>query len=284
MGIIIDGKTLAKEKREELKKKVQELKDKKEIVPGLAIIRVGNDTASEIYVRNKLKACQEVGIHAVEQHFDENASEQEIIERIEFFNQEKSIDGILVQSPLPKNLNEKKIVSFILGSKDVDGFGINNLGHLLANQEQVLAATPLGILHLLEKYEIPIASKNVLVIGRSQIVGRPLAIMFLNRDATVTIAHSKTKNLKELTLQADILVSAVGRPHFITEDMVKEGAVCIDVGINRENGHVIGDTDFDAIKEKASFITPVPGGVGPMTVATLLENVYELAAKRKKEK
>ena len=284
MGIIIDGKTLAKEKREELKKKVQELKDKKEIVPGLAIIRVGNDSASEIYVRNKLKACQEVGIHAVEQHFDENASEQEIIERIEFFNQEKSIDGILVQSPLPKNLNEKKIVSFILGSKDVDGFGINNLGHLLANQEQVLAATPLGILHLLEKYEIPIASKNVLVIGRSQIVGRPLAIMFLNRDATVTIAHSKTKNLKELTLQADILVSAVGRPHFITADMVKEGAVCIDVGINRENGHVIGDTDFDTIKEKASFITPVPGGVGPMTVATLLENVYELAAKRKKEK
>lgn len=284
MGIIIDGKTLAKEKREELKKKVQELKDKEEIVPGLAIIRVGNDPASEIYVRNKLKACQEVGIHAVEQHFDENASEQEIIERIEFFNQEKSIDGILVQSPLPKNLNEKKIVSFILGSKDVDGFGINNLGHLLANQEQVLAATPLGILHLLEKYEIPIASKNVLVIGRSQIVGRPLAIMFLNRDATVTIAHSKTKNLKELTLQADILVSAVGRPHFITADMVKEGAVCIDVGINRENGHVIGDTDFDTIKEKASFITPVPGGVGPMTVATLLENVYELASKRKKEK
>ena len=284
MGIIIDGKTLAKEKREELKKKVQELKDKKEIVPGLAIIRVGNDPASEIYVRNKLKACQEVGIHAVEQHFDENASEQEIIERIEFFNQEKSIDGILVQSPLPKNLNEKKIVSFILGSKDVDGFGINNLGHLLANQEQVLAATPLGILHLLEKYEIPIASKNVLVIGRSQIVGRPLAIMFLNRDATVTIAHSKTKNLKELTLQADILVSAVGRPHFITEDMVKEGAVCIDVGISRENGHVIGDMDFDAIKEKASFITPVPGGVGPMTIVTLLENVYELALKRKKEK
>lgn len=284
MGIIIDGKTLAKEKREELKKKVQELKDKEEIVPGLAIIRVGNDPASEIYVRNKLKACQEVGIHAVEQHFDENASEQEIIERIEFFNQEKSIDGILVQSPLPKNLNEKKIVSFILGSKDVDGFGINNLGHLLANQEQVLAATPLGILHLLEKYEIPIASKNVLVIGRSQIVGRPLAIMFLNRDATVTIAHSKTKNLKELTLQADILVSAVGRPHFITADMVKDGAVCIDVGINRENGHVIGDMDFDAIKEKASFITPVPGGVGPMTVATLLENVYELASTRKKEK
>ena len=283
MGLL-DGKTLAREKREELKRKVQELKDKEKIVPGLAIIRVGNDSASEIYVRNKLKACQEVGIRAVEQHFDENASDQEIMDTIEFFNQEKSIDGVLVQSPLPKNLDEKKIVSYILGSKDVDGFGIDNLGHLLANQEQILAATPLGIIHLLEKYEIPIASKNVLIIGRSQIVGRPLAIMFLNRDATVTIAHSKTKNLKELALQADILVSAVGHPHFITADMVKEGAVCIDVGINRENGHVIGDMDFDTIKEKASFITPVPGGVGPMTVATLLENVYELALKRKKEK
>ena len=282
--IMLDGKALAKEKRENLKKKVEELKEKEGIIPGLAIIRVGNDPASEIYVRNKLKACQEVGIYAVEKHFNEEVNEQEIIDMIEFFNQDKTIDGILVQSPLPKKLNEKKIVSYILGSKDVDGFGINNLGHLLANQEQVLAATPLGILHLLEKYKIPIASKKVLIIGRSQIVGRPLAIMFLNRDATVTIAHSKTKNLKELTLQADILVSAVGHPRLITEDMVKEGTVCIDVGINRENGHVIGDMDFEKIKEKASYITHVPGGVGPMTIVTLLENVYELALKRKKEK
>ena len=282
--IMLDGKALAKEKRENLKKKVKELKEKESIIPGLAIIRGGNDPASEIYVRNKLKACQEVGIYAVEKHFNEEVNEQEIIDMIEFFNQDKTIDGILVQSPLPKKLNEKKIVSYILGSKDVDGFGINNLGHLLANQEQVLAATPLGILHLLEKYKIPIASKKVLIIGRSQIVGRPLAIMFLNRDATVTIAHSKTKNLKELTLQADILVSAVGHPRLITEDMVKEGTVCIDVGINRENGHVIGDMDFEKIKEKASYITPVPGGVGPMTIVTLLENVYELALKRKKEK
>ncbi len=282
--VLLDGKTLAKEKRENLKKKVEELKKKEGIIPGLAIIRVGNDPASEIYVRNKLKACQEVGIYAVEKHFNEEVNEQEIIDMIEFFNQDKTIDGILVQSPLPKKLNEKKIVSYILGSKDVDGFGIDNLGHLLANQEQVLAATPLGILNLLKEYKIPIASKKVLIIGRSQIVGRPLAIMFLNRDATVTIAHSKTKNLKELTLQADILISAVGHPRFITEDMVKEGTVCIDVGINRENGHVIGDMDFEKIKEKASYITPVPGGVGPMTIVTLLENVYELALKRKKEK
>lgn len=282
--VLLDGKTLAKEKRENLKKKVEELKEKEGIIPGLAIIRVGNDPASEIYVRNKLKACQEVGIYAVEKHFNEEVNEQEIIDMIEFFNQDKTIDGILVQSPLPKNLDEKKIVSYILGSKDVDGFGIDNLGHLLANQEQVLAATPLGILNLLKEYKIPIVSKKVLIIGRSQIVGRPLAIMFLNRDATVTIAHSKTQNLKELTLQADILVSAVGHPRFITADMVKEGTVCIDVGINRENGHVIGDMDFEKIKEKASYITPVPGGVGPMTIVTLLENVYELALKRKKEK
>lgn len=282
--VLLDGKTLAKEKRENLKKKVEELKEKEGIIPGLAIIRVGNDPASEIYVRNKLKACQEVGIYAVEKHFNEEVNEQEIIDMIEFFNQDKTIDGILVQSPLPKYLDEKKIVSCILGSKDVDGFGIDNLGHLLANQEQVLAATPLGILNLLKEYKIPIVSKKVLIIGRSQIVGRPLAIMFLNRDATVTIAHSKTQNLKELTLQADILVSAVGHPRFITADMVKEGTVCIDVGINRENGHVIGDMDFEKIKEKASYITPVPGGVGPMTIVTLLENVYELALKRKKEK
>lgn len=282
--VLLDGKTLAKEKRENLKKKVEELKKKEGIIPGLAIIRVGNDPASEIYVRNKLKACQEVGIYAVEKHFNEEVNEQEIIDMIEFFNQDKTIDGILVQSPLPKYLDEKKIVSCILGSKDVDGFGIDNLGHLLANQEQVLAATPLGILNLLKEYKIPIVSKKVLIIGRSQIVGRPLAIMFLNRDATVTIAHSKTQNLKELTLQADILVSAVGHPRFITADMVKEGTVCIDVGINRENGHVIGDMDFEKIKEKASYITPVPGGVGPMTIVTLLENVYELALKRKKEK
>ena len=281
--ILLDGKALAKEKREELKKKVQNLKEKQKIVPGLAIIRVGNDPASEIYVRNKLKACEEVGINAIEKHFTENESEQVIIDSIIDFNKNKTIDGILVQSPLPKNLDEQKIVSFILESKDVDGFGINNLGHLLANQEQLLAATPLGIIHLLEKYEIPIASKHVVVVGRSQIVGRPLAIMLLNRDATVTIAHSKTKNLKEITKTADILISAVGKPKFITEDMVQKNAVCIDVGISRIEGHVVGDFDFANVKEKASFITPVPGGVGPMTIVSLLENIYNLALNRERK-
>ena len=281
MAEILDGKEVSRVKKEELKKKIIELKEKCGITPGLAIIRVGEDPASEIYVKNKLKACASLGIHAIEKHFEGTEKEEEIIKTIESFNTDQTIDGILVQSPLPNSYDEQKIVSHVLSSKDVDGFGIMNLGYLLANQEQILAATPLGIIHLLDYYNIPIASKHVVIIGRSQIVGRPLSILFLNRDATVTITHSKTTNLKEITQTADILVSAVGKPHFVTADMVKVGAVCIDVGISRIENHVVGDMDFDSIKEKASFITPVPGGVGPMTIATLLENVYTLALKRK---
>lgn len=281
MAEILDGKEVSRVKKEELKKKIIELKEKCGITPGLAIIRVGEDPASEIYVKNKLKACASLGIHAIEKHFEGTEKEEEIIKTIESFNTDQTIDGILVQSPLPNSYDEQKIVSHVLSSKDVDGFGIMNLGYLLANQEQILAATPLGIIHLLDYYNIPIASKHVVIIGRSQIVGRPLSILFLNRDATVTITHSKTTNLKEITQTADILVSAVGKPHFVTADMVKVGAVCIDVGISRIENHVVGDMDFDSIQEKASFITPVPGGVGPMTIATLLENVYTLALKRK---
>ena len=281
MAEILDGKEVSRVKKEELKKKIIELKEKCGITPGLAIIRVGEDPASEIYVKNKLKACASLGIQAIEKHFEGTEKEEEIIKTIESFNTDQTIDGILVQSPLPNSYDEQKIVSHVLSSKDVDGFGIMNLGYLLANQEQILAATPLGIIHLLDYYNIPIASKHVVIIGRSQIVGRPLSILFLNRDATVTITHSKTTNLKEITQTADILVSAVGKPHFVTADMVKVGAVCIDVGISRVENHVVGDMDFDSIKEKASFITPVPGGVGPMTIATLLENVYTLALKRK---
>ena len=281
MAEILDGKEVSRVKKEELKKKIIELKEKFGITPGLAIIRVGEDPASEIYVKNKLKACASLGIQAIEKHFEGTEKEEEIIKTIESFNTDQTIDGILVQSPLPNSYDEQKIVSHVLSSKDVDGFGIMNLGYLLANQEQILAATPLGIIHLLDYYNIPIASKHVVIIGRSQIVGRPLSILFLNRDATVTITHSKTTNLKEITQTADILVSAVGKPHFVTADMVKVGAVCIDVGISRVENHVVGDMDFDSIKEKASFITPVPGGVGPMTIATLLENVYTLALKRK---
>lgn len=237
MAEILDGKEVSRVKKEELKKKIIELKEKCGITPGLAIIRVGEDPASEIYVKNKLKACASLGIQAIEKHFEGTEKEEEIIKTIESFNTDPTIDGILVQSPLPNSYDEQKIVSHVLSSKDVDGFGIMNLGYLLANQEQILAATPLGIIHLLDYYNIPIASKHVVIIGRSQIVGRPLSILFLNRDATVTITHSKTTNLKEITQTADILVSAVGKPHFVTADMVKVGAVCIDVGISRIENH-----------------------------------------------
>ena len=281
--MILDGKSLANERVLLLKTRVATLKVQN-IIPTLLIILVGEDPASAIYVRNKVKKCAEIGIKAILEKLEANCSAEAILEVIEKANKDPKIDGIILQSPLPKQFNEQEIMQHIHSKKDVDGFGTLNLGHLLSGDEEILAATPLGIIRLLEKYDIPVASKNVLMIGRSQIVGRPLAAMLLNRDATVTIAHSKTKNLKELTLQADILISAVGHPRFITEDMVKEGTVCIDVGINRENGHVIGDMDFEKIKEKASYITPVPGGVGPMTIVTLLENVYELALKRKKEK
>lgn len=281
--MILDGKSLANERALLLKTRVATLKAQN-IIPTLLIILVGEDPASAIYVRNKVKKCAEIGIKAILEKLEANCSAEAILEVIEKANKDPKIDGIILQSPLPKQFNEQEIMQHIHSKKDVDGFGTLNLGHLLSGDEEILAATPLGIIRLLEKYDIPVASKNVLMIGRSQIVGRPLAAMLLNRDATVTIAHSKTKNLKELTLQADILISAVGHPRFITEDMVKEGTVCIDVGINRENGHVIGDMDFEKIKEKASYITPVPGGVGPMTIVTLLENVYELALKRKKEK
>ena len=281
--MILDGKSLANERALLLKTRVATLKAQN-IIPTLLIILVGEDPASAIYVRNKVKKCAEIGIKAILEKLEANCSSEAILEVIEKANKDPKIDGIILQSPLPKQFNEQEIMQHIHSKKDVDGFGTLNLGHLLLGDEEILAATPLGIIRLLEKYDIPVASKNVLMIGRSQIVGRPLAAMLLNRDATVTIAHSKTKNLKELTLQADILISAVGHPRFITEDMVKEGTVCIDVGINRENGHVIGDMDFEKIKEKASYITPVPGGVGPMTIVTLLENVYQLALKRKKEK
>ncbi len=283
MAKILDGKAVSQERKKILKEKIAKLKEEKGITPGIAIINVGKNPASEIYVRNKIKTCDELGIHAVEIRFEGIEKEEEIIASIEKFNQDSSIDGIIVQSPLPEKYNEEKIVSYINPKKDVDGFGIVNLGCLAINQEQLVAATPLGIIHLLEHYKIEIARKHVVIIGRSKIVGRPLSLLFLNRDATVTITHSKTKDLKKITSQADILVSAVGKPKFVTENMVKENAVCIDVGISRVNNHVIGDMDFENIQSKVSYITPVPGGVGPMTIITLLENVYENAVKRKEE-
>lgn len=266
---IIDGKEIAKGIRLKLKEEIRE----KHLTPGLAIINVGSNPASGIYIKNKSQACNEVGIKEKIYQFKENVTEEEIIKCIASLNQDKSIHGIIVQYPLPNHLDASKIINYIDSRKDVDGFGITNLGHLASNNETFIAATPYGIIKLLEHENITIAGKNIVIIGRSQIVGRPLALALLNRDATVTIAHSKTKNLKDLTKNADILIVAVGKSKFLTNIDIKDNAVIIDVGINRTENGIVGDVDFDSCKEKASYITPVPGGVGPMTIAMLLTNV-----------
>ena len=273
---IIDGKLISKEIRKNIKKDIDALKVKN-IIPGLGIILVGNDPASEIYVRNKIKACDELGINTLLYRFKEDNNEREVIELIKDLNCDDQIHGILVQSPLPSSFDEDKIISYVEKEKDVDGFGTFNLGALLSNQEKIVAATPLGILKMLEYENIDIEGNHVVVVGASLIVGRPMATLLLNRGATVTIAHSKTKNLKEITKQADILIVAIGQAKFITDEYVKDGAVVIDVGTNRVDGKLYGDVDFDKVSKKASYITPVPGGVGPMTITMLISNVVEQA-------
>lgn len=277
---IINGKEIAREIRENLKKEIADNK----LNLGLAIIMVGNNPASEIYVRNKRKACAEVGIREELYQYDSDVSEEEIINAIIKLNNDKNIDGIMVQSPLPNHLDEDKIMNYIIPEKDVDGFGISSLGYLASNEEKFISATPYGIIKLLEHEKIDVASKNVVIIGRSKIVGRPLALALLNRDATVTITHSKTKNLKEISKIADILIVAIGKPNFINNDYIKDGAVVIDVGINRIDEKVVGDVDFESCSQKASYITPVPGGVGPMTIAMLLTNVLKSFKESKGEK
>ena len=273
---IIDGKLISKEIRKNIKKDIDALKVKN-IIPGLGIILVGNDPASEIYVRNKIKACDELGINTLLYRFKEDNNEREVIELIKNLNCDDQIHGILVQSPLPSSFDEDKIISYVEKEKDVDGFGTFNLGALLSNQEKIVAATPLGILKMLEYENIDIEGNHVVVVGASLIVGRPMATLLLNRGATVTIAHSKTKNLKEITKQADILIVAIGQAKFITDEYIKDGAVVIDVGTNRVDGKLYGDVDFDKVSKKASYITPVPGGVGPMTITMLISNVVEQA-------
>lgn len=277
---IIDGKEIAKEIRANLKKEIAE----NNLHPGLAIIMVGNNPASEIYVRNKRKACAETGIKEELYQYDENVSEEQIINCIIKLNNDDNINGIMVQSPLPSHLNEDKIINYITPEKDVDGFGISSLGYLASNEEKFISATPYGIIKLLEYKNIDIRGKNVVIIGRSKIVGRPLALALLNRDATVTITHSKTKNLREITRNADILIVAIGKANFTKKEDIKESAIVIDVGINRVDGKVVGDVDFESCKEKSSYITPVPGGVGPMTIAMLLTNVVESFKRSKGEK
>ena len=275
MAVIIDGKELARKTREKLKIKCEELKEKG-IIPKLAVIMVGEDKASQVYVKNKSKACNEIGIEFEEFLLGEETKQEELIKLIENLNNDDKIHGILLQSPIPKNLDINEAFRTISPKKDVDGFNPINVGKLCLGQDTFISCTPYGIMKMFEEYNIDLEGKEVVIVGRSNIVGKPLIQCCLNKNATVTVCHSKTKNLKEHTSRADVVIAAIGKSKFITADMIKEGAVVIDVGINRDiEGKLSGDVDFDNIKEKASYITPVPGGVGPMTIAMLVSNVIK---------
>lgn len=282
MTTIIDGKQLAKEIRMKTKEEVEKLKQK-EIYPKLAVIMVGEDKASKVYVKNKSKACNEVGIAYEEILLPEETSMDTLLETIERLNKREDIHGILLQSPIPKNLDIYEAFEKIDFRKDVDGFHPINIGRLTLNRQTFISCTPHGIMKMLEAYQIPLKGANAVIIGRSNIVGKPLAQCLLNQDATVTICHSKTKDIQEITKKADIVIVAIGKPNFLTEDMIKPGAVVIDVGINRLEIGLVGDVDFEQVSKKASYITPVPGGVGPMTIAMLLQNVV-IAAKYLEDK
>ncbi len=272
---IIDGKKLAKQIRENLKIECEELKEKG-INPKLAVIMVGDDKASKIYVKNKSKACNEIGIKYEEYLLDENINQNELIELIEKLNNDKTVHGILLQSPVPDGLDINEAFRKISPEKDVDGFNPTNVGKLALNQDTFVSCTPYGIMRMFEAYNIDLEGKKVVIIGRSNIVGKPLMQCCLNKNATVTICHSKTKNIKEHIKDADVVISAIGKPEYVTADMVKDGVIVIDVGINRnEDGKIVGDVDFENVSKKASYITPVPGGVGPMTIAMLMNNVIK---------
>lgn len=274
---LINGKELAKKIRGELKIEVDELR-KKGIIPKLAVIMVGNDKASEVYVRNKSKACNEIGIEFEEFLLDSNIKQEELINLINDLNARKNIHGILLQSPIPEHLNIREAFNTIDYAKDVDGFNPINVGKLSIGEDCFISCTPHGVVKMLEEYNIPVEGKRAVIIGRSNIVGKPLIQCMLNKNATVTVCHSKTKNIEEITREADILIAALGKPKFVKADMVKENAVVIDVGINRnEEGKLVGDVDFENVSKKASYITPVPGGVGPMTIAMLMSNVVKAA-------
>ena len=277
MATIINGKELAAKVRASLKLEVEKLK-KQGIQPKLAVIMVGNDSASAVYVRNKSKACNEIGIAFEEFLLKEETTREELLGLIEKLNQRKDVNGILLQSPIPKHLDIREAFNTIDYRKDVDGFHPTNVGKLAIGEESFVSCTPLGVMKMLEEYNIEIQGKNAVIIGRSNIVGKPLAQLLLNANATVTICHSKTQNISEIAKRADILVAALGKPKFVTANMVKEGAVVIDVGINRnENKKLVGDVDFATVEPRASYITPVPGGVGPMTIAMLMTNVVKAA-------
>lgn len=275
MAQIIDGKKISQEIKDELREKAEALKaEGKEAA--LAVIQVGNDAASSVYVNNKKKACAYVGIESVSCELPEDTTETELLTLISRLNNDEKVKGILMQLPIPKHIREDKIIQAIAPSKDVDGFHPENVGKLVIGEEGLLPCTPAGILQLLKRSDIEISGKHCVVVGRSNIVGKPMALLMLRENATVTIAHSKTKNLQEICRQADILIVAIGKPEFITADYVKEGAVVIDVGIHRdENNKLRGDVKFDDVFPHVSAITPVPGGVGPMTIAMLMNNCVQ---------
>ena len=278
MAQIISGKAVSAAVREELKKETAALIESSGIYPGLAVILVGNDPASQVYVRNKQLACEELGFHPFEYKLGENTTQEQLLDLINVLNKDPKVHGILVQLPLPDHLDEQSVLYSIDPAKDVDAFHPMNVGRIMIGSYSFLPCTPAGVMELLDASGIEIAGKNCVVVGRSNIVGKPMSMLLLQRSGTVTICHSKTKNLKEVCAEADILVVAIGKPKFITADMVKEGAVVIDVGINRdENNKLCGDVDYANVEPKAGYITPVPGGVGPMTITMLMKNTLRAA-------
>lgn len=280
---LIDGKAHSAAIRGEIKERAQAFKDNYGTDVGLAVVLVGNDPASQVYVRNKIKGCEDTGIKSFAYYLPEDCGQRQVEELVEELVENPAIHGILVQLPLPKHLNAEKILKLIPESKDVDGFCEENIGNLCMNRNCLIACTPNGVMKMLEREGIETKGKNAVVIGRSNIVGKPMAMLLLNADATVTVCHSKTQNLKEICASADILVAAIGKAKFVTADMVKRGATVIDVGMNRdENGKLCGDVDFENVKEKCAHITPVPGGVGPMTITMLLYNTVTAAERSKK--
>lgn len=275
---ILDGKLIAQKEREKIKLEIDKIKKSGERVPTLAVIQVGEDPASKIYVNSKLRFCNEVGIHSESFIFPENISEKELLDKIEDLNRDNNIDGILVQLPLPSHIDTPKVIESIKLEKDVDGFKPENLGKVvLGDKSALISCTPAGILKLLKEYNIVLEGKDVVVMGRSNIVGKPMTALLINEGATVTVCNSRTKSISEKTKKADIIIVAIGKSRYLNRDMIKDGAIVIDVGINRDavTGKICGDVDFESVKDKVSYITPVPGGVGPMTIAMLLSNTLK---------
>lgn len=281
--ILLDGKALSEKIKEEVKVEVAQLVEEKQITPGLAVILVGNDAASATYVASKAKSCKNAGIYSVVHEMPESITQEELLETIQRMNENPKLDGILVQLPLPKHIDTTIVLEAINPLKDVDGFHPYNVGRMVSNLDAFLPATPFGVMRMFQEYGIELSGKNVVVIGSSDIVGKPMASLLINAKATVTVCNSRTKDLKSHTLAADIVVIAVGVPLLLKADMVKDGAIVIDVGINRlDTGKLVGDADFESLKDKCSHLTPVPGGVGPMTIGMLLKNTIKAAKLREK--